>query len=240
MNKVQKFVTGWAQQINQREHARKVASEQEIKAVEDKAKHRRGLIRNAIEEFLQQHSDVMRRSRLPHMKAGDKLILNKYSLKHRYCSNGWDGGYNTLYREIKPLDAPAVITVTSVAVGFSYAEKITEQFVEHFTEGQLEYVCLHLELVPVLYRKYVADHDRLWKENYGLYWEVFFDTGMKFQPVWGLNAACFLPMDSIEGRATFDLWKREIHQDQRRIEINRLNAEIEKERLGIQRMYERE
>ncbi len=169
----------------------------------------------------------------PRFKVGDRLIVNKYSIK---CDsrNRWDSGATILCNEIT--DRVIFVTVDKVYVTYSYAHDIIENYISRIEYDTLETRIKEGSLIEFynryLTKQFLSDSEF---DNFGLYTNILFTTEDEsdFNPTWGLNEFAFHKDDSKEAAITENLWNWEMDLVSREKNIREERKTWEKERNSV-------
>lgn len=141
-----------------------------------------------------------------HIKTGDKIILNKYSLGVDGY-NKYDGGPSALLGNCK--SGPITGTAVCVSVSMDYISDLIE---EYLNDKSFEWIEYNIGAPPNdIYHEFekyaVGLKKRTIGNTIGLYWKVSFKLdNEEFNPAWGLNANSWLCSDTDAGKDTLRLW----------------------------------
>ena len=163
----------------------------------------------------------------PRLIIGDKVIVNRYSLTYEGY-NGWDSGPSVLLDHRDKLrTTPLIFKVTGVKVAESYSEELLSRYLDEFDAETIRSATTAGYLRQVAQAVKRDRHGYEFLNEYGLYWDVHFDTESKdFEPKWGLNENSFLNIESPEGQETLALWEESIS-----IIANYNKAKLDKDNL---------
>jgi hypothetical protein len=208
MNIIDRYILRKAEKIKLKKKIKKLEENLKQEKFWEELREVRKEASNKIEEEFDRRAEEM--MLLPkHVNIGDKVILNKYNIGY-YPNNGWDGG-PTSYITNCGDKSPVTLRLTDIYVDFSLANDRLEKWIE---DRSIDYLNLDAKTLihdySVYYNKKYNDIDSIGFGNLGLYLTAKFEpVSHKFAPIWGLNLASFLKLDSEEGQRTLILWKEE-------------------------------
>jgi len=164
----------------------------------------------------------------PLFDVGNKVIVNKFGIGKPRTST-WDGGANGLLGCIdreKRGDRIIYAEITSVRIHTSFVHEELDKFMEKHYGKFIDWAANEESLIN--------DFDNMLDSvsrssslpmKYGLYYDFGFTTNVDFNPSWGLSHFAFHFIGSKEGKATFEIWDKEIKAAKLREEADKLKEE---------------
>lgn len=215
----QKFIFNQAESIKKKQEeaeALETKKKMELSAAYDKKAAKRKSAKDLLYAFLKEQEKAFMKKFPQPFQIGDVVILNKYNIG-KNSSNGWDMGAQAIFSclDKKNYDGlPIFGPVTKVQISHSYSEELVDKWLSDQSD---ERIALMMETQDHLVRTYVMwfnNYARLTISNHlGMYWDVFFELNIKFQPRWGLNSNSFHLLDSELGKKTKEIWEEEASID---------------------------
>ncbi len=162
---------------------------------------------------------------------GNKVIVNKYGIG-KSESNSWDGGAVCLLSCIKSkgeIDKPIYAEITSVRVTTGYASDCLDRFLDSLGFDVIKEVKSRCTIIYYFdrYLKFASKISDI-SMKYGVYWEYGFTTNAEFNPSWGLNGDAFHFTSTKEGKATLEIWEKELEATKLQDEATKLQDEATK------------
>jgi len=159
---------------------------------------------------------------------GNKVIVNKYGIG-KSESNSWDGGAVCLLSCIKnkgEIDKPIYAEITSVRVTMGYASDCVDRFldspgVDVIKEVKSRFTIIHNFDQWLKSASEISDISM----KYGVYWEYGFTTNTEFNPSWGLNGNAFHFTSTKEGKATLEIWEKELEATKLQDKVTKLRED---------------
>lgn len=242
-NLVEKFILAAAKRIEDKKLKVEKLKNKESTDINNLYKTYEDEAEKLIGEFIDSIKDNMNNSGC-HLNPGDTAILNIYELDYA-CKNGWDSGPSAILKNISEdvRRKPLKVRITNVKISRSYYTDNLDRFFNKYYGPYIKKMIDNGELIEI-FKDFMSD--KLWSENYGLYWDVFFEPiNFEFNPVWGLNSGSFLLEGTNGASITESYWIEhgeilskwdEINNEKNRFEFN-LSKMVEIYKLGY---YEKE
>lgn len=214
----QKFIFNQAESIRKKKEeaeALETKKKMELSSAYDKKLAKRKSAKELLYAFLKEQEKAFMQKFPQPFQIGDIVILNKYNIG-KNSSNGWDMGAQAVFSclDKKNYDGlPIFGTVTKIQISHSYSEELVDRWL---TDQRDDLIALMMETQNLIrtYTIWFNDHARLTIKNHlGMYWDVYFQTNIKFQPRWGLNSNSFHLLNSELGQKTKDIWEEEASID---------------------------
>jgi hypothetical protein len=171
---------------------------------------------------------------------GDVLILNRYGIG-KESSNGWDCGAHGLLSCVDKEDrkSPIIVRVTKCSITTSFSEEVIDRFIDQVDLNMLyDRYLTEKESAFRSFCRYFSSYTSMPIPNHlGMYWDVYFETAIKFQPKWGLNFQSFHRATSEEGKLTAQLWEEESAIENELIQIEERRRDLESQKRNIDEKY---
>lgn len=242
---------------------KKVKEQKQIKVLENQARNsiayqkREELYREArtiLKEFLVGRAKTYEKYTKPHIKIGDRVILNKYEIDYKNL-NGWDSGVNAILSSLTNIGSPIYAKITDITVSFSLTNERIDAFIANYFDAELRTMIdragysdgLQAKFIEFVKTKEDSRYYGIFQRDTGLYIEAAFELefidpsnvkcGDSFKPSWGLNIGSFLKDDSPGGIKTKELWMEEISIRFALETINKRKSELEEQLKQLHLKY---
>lgn len=220
------------------------AAVQEAKRAEQlKTYEEQKAFRNTLREEIKKNLEAIATAKEAepcHIAVGDEVTLNKFSVRVS-GNNGWDGGPDTLLRNIPEEEktSPVTLTITKIYVDTSLAYERLDKYIDWSSEARLRAV--GVGGVWEDYRKWLnvnmdKSPHQIW-DKCGLYKTAHFEYAGTFKPRWGLNVNSFIKAGTPEFDKTIEIWSREIEVLQKKRQLDAQIAELDADRDKLKAQF---
>jgi hypothetical protein len=213
---------------------------EESKKDYERAKKMKSLIRSYIVDRLNLEKVRYEEMYPEPFREGEVLILNRYGIG-KESSNGWDCGAQGLLTCVDKEDrkSPIIVRVTKCSITTSFSYEVIDRFIDRVDLSMLYDRYLNEEESAFRsFARYFNSYTSMPIPNHlGMYWDVYFETNVKFQPKWGLNFQSFHRADSEEGKLTAQIWEEESAIENELVHIEERRRDLESQKMSIDEKY---
>jgi hypothetical protein len=256
MSIISKWILKKAEAIKKKQEAEEAAKKAAELTEQQEYRSQLRSLRDYLENVIKEYAKA-KESEPCHIKTGDRVVLNIYSLGEVDPINGWDGGPLAMSKYLKE---PTTMIITDVYVDTSYAFELIDRF---FNNNAFVHKNGNLFLVRgTMVRNRYRETEQLigtmnaWQIFYewmkrrkdmfggisagdstGLYKTARFDYDGDFKPSWGLNVYSFLKEGTPEFDETLRVWSREVAIEAEMKRLAEESQKLQQEKREISKKY---
>lgn len=242
---------------------KKVKEKKQIKILEEQARNREEYqkreelykeARTLLREYIKVRGKSYEKFTKPHIKVGDRTILNKYEIGYKNL-NGWDSGVNAVLSSLENIGSPIYAKITDIYVAYSLVNERIDSFIDNQSDTDIRKMIdregyhdgIQAKFIEFNKGKEDSRYFGIFQRDTGLYMEASFElefidpsmvkNGDSFKPSWGLNVGSFLRDDSPGGVRTKELWMEEISIRFALDTVNKRKGELEEQLTRLHRNF---